>query len=74
MYTHTPAVSVTESDVKGSWMVNTSRGSIRARKVVHTTNAYASALLPELAGLVTPTKGMSCQIWNHQGIDSSIHL
>jgi hypothetical protein len=57
MYTHTPALSVTESDSKGSWNVNTSRGTIRAKKVVHTTNAYASALLPELSGLVTPTKG-----------------
>ena len=57
VYTHTPAVSVTESEVEESWKVNTSRGSIRARKVIHATNAYVSALLPELKGLVTPTKG-----------------
>lgn len=58
IYTHTPALSVTESsESEASWVVNTSRGSITAGKVVHATNAYASALLPELKGMITPTKG-----------------
>jgi glycine/D-amino acid oxidase-like deaminating enzyme len=58
IFTHTPALSVTESaDSNGSWTVNTPRGSIVAAKVVHATNAYASALLPEMKSLITPTKG-----------------
>lgn len=67
IFTHTPALSVTEStEAKGRWTVNTSRGSITATKVVHATNAYASALLPEMNGIIVPTKGeqlsqSSCQ-------------
>jgi glycine/D-amino acid oxidase-like deaminating enzyme len=58
IFTHTPALSVTESTgSSGTWTVNTSRGSITATKVIHATNAYASALLPEMKGMITPTKG-----------------
>ncbi|KAJ9101219.1 hypothetical protein QFC21_003438 [Naganishia friedmannii] len=63
IFTHTPALSVTAStDFEGSWIVNTPRGSIRSRKIVHATNAYASAILPEMEGLITPTKAQALKL------------
>jgi len=40
------------------WTVNTTRGSIRCNKIIHATNGYSSALVPELQGKIVPVKGM----------------
>ena len=40
------------------WTVHTARGDVTTPKVVHMTNAYAGALLPEFAGVVIPTPHM----------------
>lgn len=51
-------------DENGSrhWVVSTSRGIIRARKVVLATNAYTAALLPEYKDKIIPYRGVSCRI------------
>ncbi|KAH9904047.1 FAD dependent oxidoreductase superfamily protein [Xylariomycetidae sp. FL2044] len=38
-------------------IVETPRGSIKARKVVFATNAYTAGLLPQYEGIITPYKG-----------------
>ncbi|EUC59500.1 FAD-dependent oxidoreductase [Rhizoctonia solani AG-3 Rhs1AP] len=57
LFTHAPVNSVEpiSQDSTHRWLVVTQRGSIKARYVVHATNAYASHLLPQLAG---PAKGI----------------
>lgn len=56
LWTHCPATAVTRG--RGSeWDVHTPRGIISCQKVVHCTNVYAGALLPQLsAALLTPVR------------------
>ncbi|RSH90384.1 hypothetical protein EHS25_000989 [Saitozyma podzolica] len=56
LQTWTPATGVTGSG--GDWLVHTERGSIAAPTVIHATNAYAPALLPEVTGAIRPTPHM----------------
>ncbi|GFZ43442.1 hypothetical protein JCM24511_01162 [Saitozyma sp. JCM 24511] len=56
LQTWTPATGVTGS--AGDWLVHTERGRIAAPTVIHATNAYAPALLPEVAGAIRPTPHM----------------
>lgn len=46
-----------EEDASHPYAVRTPRGTIRAKKVMHCTNAYASHLLPSLAALIYPFRG-----------------
>ncbi|CAJ2512824.1 Uu.00g009430.m01.CDS01 [Anthostomella pinea] len=46
----------------GGSVVETSRGSIRARKVVFATNAYTAGLLPQYKGVITPYKGTAAHL------------
>lgn len=73
LYTHTPVLAVTPSN--NLHLVTTNRGALKAKYVVHATNAYASHLLPELAGTkgIIPTRGQVIaipsplpreQLWN----------
>ncbi|KAG8716201.1 hypothetical protein FRC11_007375 [Ceratobasidium sp. 423] len=57
LFTHAPvnAVEPISGDPTYRWSVMTQRGNVKARYVVHATNAYASHLLPQLAG---PSKGI----------------
>ncbi|XP_014550225.1 hypothetical protein COCVIDRAFT_43181 [Bipolaris victoriae FI3] len=57
LHANTPAIEVSERDSKGWIHVKTTRGSIRARAVVHTTNRWASHLLPEFDKLIIPDRG-----------------
>ncbi|KAL3424103.1 FAD dependent oxidoreductase [Phlyctema vagabunda] len=41
----------------GSWIVHTARGMMAAKKVLLTTNAYTSYLLPEFSDLIVPVRG-----------------
>ncbi|KAI0248770.1 FAD dependent oxidoreductase-domain-containing protein [Lactifluus subvellereus] len=67
LHTHTPVTAVKPIPVGGDerrWKLETPRGSVRCTHVVHATNAYASALLPQLAsgtGIV-PTRGQAIAI------------
>ena len=65
----TPVTAVTsETDVPGTsstpstHTIHTARGSIRASKVIYTTNAYTSALLPEYAANIVPCRGICTHI------------
>ncbi|KAH7147197.1 FAD dependent oxidoreductase superfamily, partial [Dactylonectria estremocensis] len=61
LQTHTPVTSVT-ADPTGGFIVETPRGKMRAGKVIHASNAYASALLPEYSKSIIPCKGICCRI------------
>ncbi|KAG8751731.1 hypothetical protein FRC12_012290 [Ceratobasidium sp. 428] len=52
LFTQAPVEAVKPVASNGAyrWSVNTGRGSIQTRYVIHATNAYASHLLPHLAG------------------------
>jgi len=43
---------------KSGWIVQTPRGSILARNIVHATNGYAQYLLPPFDPLIKPTRGI----------------
>ncbi|KAI4661096.1 uncharacterized protein J4E79_004906 [Alternaria viburni] len=54
---HTPVTDVSPRDAEGWITVKTERGTIRAKTVVHTTNRWASHLLPEFSNLILPDRG-----------------
>jgi glycine/D-amino acid oxidase-like deaminating enzyme len=54
---NTPVMSVSERDSAGWITVDTDRGVVRTRAVIHTTNRWASHLLPEFEKLILPVKG-----------------
>lgn len=67
LFTHAPVDTIEpiSSDSLHHWEVKTHRGSIRARYVIHATNAYASHILPHLSGPakgIIPTRGQCCAI------------
>ncbi|KAH5523074.1 hypothetical protein HBI52_057090 [Parastagonospora nodorum] len=57
LHANTPVVGVKERDAHGWIQVQTERGTIRAKTVVHTTNRWASHLLPEFEKLILPVRG-----------------
>jgi glycine/D-amino acid oxidase-like deaminating enzyme len=60
LHTHTPANDITDTKSdRHRWKVHTPRGIISTNYVIHATNAYASHLLPHLAGPngIVPTRG-----------------
>ncbi|KAI0016899.1 FAD dependent oxidoreductase superfamily [Xylariomycetidae sp. FL0641] len=59
--THTPALEVVQ-EPSGGLTVKTDRGSIKAGKVVHATNAYVKTLLPEYGKSIIPCKGICTHI------------
>ncbi|KAK1140436.1 sterol homeostasis protein [Aspergillus melleus] len=63
LQTYTPVHRVSESpSVDGKWTVETSRGSIRAKKVVFASNAYTAALAPEYKNHIVPVRGVCSRI------------
>ncbi|KAG8999703.1 hypothetical protein FRB94_005956 [Tulasnella sp. JGI-2019a] len=77
LHTHTPVLAVLPvSNSNRRWAIKTPRGIVSADYVVHATNAYASHLLPHLAGPsgIVPTRGQIVttksavpreQLWNN---------
>ncbi|OBT57230.1 hypothetical protein VE04_03215 [Pseudogymnoascus sp. 24MN13] len=68
---HTPATSISVS-ADGLFIVSTPRGDIRAKHVVHASNAHIGHLVPGFRGRVYPLRGqMSAQVppkgFSHQG-------
>ncbi|KAL2832728.1 FAD dependent oxidoreductase-domain-containing protein [Aspergillus pseudoustus] len=65
--TNSPVTEITENSGARArhslrYLVQTSRGSVRARHVIHCTNAHASHLIPGLRGRIYPIRGqMSAQ-------------
>ncbi|KAH8660301.1 FAD dependent oxidoreductase-domain-containing protein [Xylariales sp. PMI_506] len=64
---HTPVESVSERDGDGWITVTTSRGKVRAKTVVHTTNRWVSHLLPEFTKLVVPERATLASIKAPEG-------
>jgi glycine/D-amino acid oxidase-like deaminating enzyme len=65
LFTHTPCTDVKTSDEDDldQYIVETPRGAIRARHIVHATNGWVSHLLPGMRGKVFPARGvMTAQI------------
>lgn len=65
LQTHTPVTKITESPHPSSphrWRVETSRGTVAAKKVVFATNAYTSSLVPQYQGKIVPVRGTCCRI------------
>ncbi|KAF7356565.1 J domain-containing protein [Mycena venus] len=62
LFTHTPCLSISSKKDEQLYTVSTSKGTIRARHIVHATNAWASHLLPPMRGRIVPVRGhMSAQ-------------
>ncbi|KAJ0415431.1 FAD dependent oxidoreductase-domain-containing protein [Aspergillus carlsbadensis] len=68
--TNTAVIGIEENSITGDnnnnnslrYLVQTPRGPIRARHVIHCTNAHASHLIPGLRGRIYPVRGqMSAQ-------------
>lgn len=62
LFTHTPALEISETKVDGFWAVKTPRGTIRARKVIFATNGYTAALLPQFKDRIIPVRGVCSRI------------
>jgi glycine/D-amino acid oxidase-like deaminating enzyme len=45
-----------------TWIVNTPRGSLIGNTIIHATNGYSSALVPELRGKIVPVKGIVARL------------
>jgi glycine/D-amino acid oxidase-like deaminating enzyme len=56
LQTNTPVTHLQKA-TDGSWIVHTARGMIASKKVLLTTNAYTSYLLPEFSDLIVPVRG-----------------
>lgn len=58
LHTHTPVLSVQRAArPTRRWTLNTPRGEIDCTTVLHSTNAYASHLVPRLSETMIPTRG-----------------
>lgn len=70
LQTNTYVTSVSEQPSKtGFFEVETSRGSIKARKILFATNGYTSAIAPEYETVIVPYKGIcSRTVVNSDGI------
>jgi glycine/D-amino acid oxidase-like deaminating enzyme len=55
LYTNTPAMKIEKLD--GHWRVQTSRGVLRARRVVLATNAYTAFLCQRFQEVIVPLRG-----------------
>ncbi|KAM3505583.1 hypothetical protein MY10362_002853 [Beauveria mimosiformis] len=55
LQTTTPVTSLQRYG--GSWVLHTPRGQVVAKQVLLATNGYTSHLLPQMTGLIRPTRG-----------------
>jgi glycine/D-amino acid oxidase-like deaminating enzyme len=63
LQTHTPVSEISDTPTAdGLWSVTTSRGVIKARKIIFATNAFTSALAPQYERAIVPCKGVCTQI------------
>ncbi len=57
LYTNTPALKLERDEEGGIWKVETSRGVLRAKKVVLCTNGYTGYLWSDFQGAIVPLRG-----------------
>ena len=57
LYTNTPVIKITRSLSSGLWAVETSRGTIKAKRVVLATNGYTAFLAPQFQSSIVPLRG-----------------
>lgn len=63
LQTHTMVKAVSERrDSYGFYTVSTSRGDIKARKVIFASNGYTAGILPSLEGIITPVRGTNSRV------------
>ena len=55
LQTNTPVTSLQKVD--DSWIIHTPRGMLGTKKILLTTNAYTSHLLPKFSDLIVPVRG-----------------
>jgi len=61
MWTHCPVMSVDQGQAS-NWNVMTPRGLVSSHIVIHCTNAYAAALVPQLSRFITPNRAQAHSI------------
>jgi len=61
LQTNTMVTAIQSSGTAG-WDVETSRGIVRAKTIIHASNAYVGGLLPEYKNSIIPCKGICCHI------------
>ena len=68
VHAHTPVLGVRRStkDSQG-WEVRTTRGTIRAKKVVWCTNGYTAAILPQFKNKIIPVRGVCSRLTSPKG-------
>lgn len=63
LQTHTPVTTVSSTvDSMGRWVVTTSRGVIRAKKVIFASNAYTAAIAPQFEQKIVPVRGICSRL------------
>jgi len=60
LHTNTPVHSVHNTDSAN--IIDTSRGTLRATKVIFASNGYTAGLLPQYRGAIVPTKSTASHI------------
>lgn len=59
LFTFCPAIKVEKSSIADFWDIHTTRGVVRAEKVVHCTNAHAALLLPQIEPYIRPNRAQA---------------
>ena len=62
LQTNTPVTSIAPHEESGTWRIHTPRGTVNARKILLTTNAYTSHLLPAFRDLIVPIQAQMSAI------------
>ena len=57
LQTETPVLKVVKNSATDGWTVETSRGSVQAKKVILATNGYSAHIYPALQGIIVPLRG-----------------
>ena len=58
LQTETPVLRIDKrEDGRSGWIVQTSRGEVKADKVILATNGYTARLYPKLQGIIVPLRG-----------------
>ncbi|KAI7969800.1 hypothetical protein EIK77_006748 [Talaromyces pinophilus] len=61
--THTPVTRISDTELPdGRWLVETERGSIKAKKILLATNGYTAHLAPQFRDKIVPVRGICSRI------------